>query len=50
MAEEWKRVRELPFEEREAAQQTRMLVDLKVDDAGNVALIRLRFGELSFEE
>ena len=50
MAAEWKRVRELPVEEREAAQQTRMLVDLRADDAGNLALVRLRFGDLSIEE
>lgn len=50
MAQEWKRVSELPWEEREHAQRTRMLVDLKADDDGNVALVRLRFGELSFEE
>jgi hypothetical protein len=50
MADEWKRVRELPSEQRETAQRTRMLVDLRADDAGNVALLRLRFGDLTFEE
>ncbi len=50
MAAEWKRVSELPWQEREAAMQTRMLVDLRVDDAGNVALLRLRFGGLTIEE
>lgn len=50
MADEWKRVRELPLEEREAAQRTRMLVDIRVDEVGNVALMRLRFGGLSLEE
>jgi uncharacterized membrane-anchored protein len=50
MADEWKRVRELPFEEQENAMRTRMLVDLRVDGAGNVALVRLRFGSLTFEE
>jgi hypothetical protein len=50
MAEEWQRVSELPWQERAAAMQTRMLVDLRVDDAGNVALVRLRFGSLTLEE
>lgn len=51
MADEWKRVGGLPWQEREGARmQTRMLVDLRVDDAGNVALVRLRFGSLTFEE
>jgi uncharacterized membrane-anchored protein len=50
MAAEWKRVRELPDDERERAQRTRMLVDLRADDEGNVALLRLRFGDLTFEE
>jgi uncharacterized membrane-anchored protein len=50
MADEWKRVNEIPWQEREAVQRTRMLVDLRVDDDGNVALVRLRYGGLSFEE
>ena len=50
MADEWKRVRTLPVEQWQSAQRTRMLVDLKVDDAGNVGLVRLRFGGLTFEE
>lgn len=50
MADEWKRVSDLPWDERRRAQRTRMLVDLRADDAGNVALVRLRYGTLTFEE
>jgi hypothetical protein len=50
MADEWKRVNEIPWQEREAVQRTRMLVDLRADDDGNVALVRLRYGGLAFEE
>jgi uncharacterized membrane-anchored protein len=49
MAAEWKRVSEVPWAVRQSGQQTRMLVDLKVDDAGNVAVVRLRFGALTIE-
>jgi hypothetical protein len=50
MSEEWKRWREQQATEEDATPRTQLLVDMKVDEKGYVALERLRFGKVTLEE